>query len=153
MRINILEAFSLKRKMARVSLMDDCEIANAVTGQFYVFRRNIYSCSQGAMLCELKEIASGSASDFEDLFSSMFPKLCHLVQPRIGGVPLLLGYEQGRIVPVSLGELCSVGHTYTLSCCSHQRFSMILDRGVSSFYKFLPPEGKIQQEPRIASPA
>ena len=124
MRINILEAFSLKRKMAHVSLMDDCEIANAVTGQFYVFRRNIYASSQGAMLCELKEIASGSASDFEDLFSSMFPKLCHLVQPRIGGVPLLLGYETRAYRSSELGQVVQRRASPTpYRCCSHSERS------------------------------
>ena len=90
-RINIIKAFILKRKMPRVGLINNCEIAHASARQLYMLRRQIDSRSQGPMLGELQKIASRSASDFEDLFSLMPAKFCGFIKPGIGGVALLLG--------------------------------------------------------------
>ncbi len=53
-RVNIVKASILKWKMARVRLMNNCEIADALARQFYMLRRQIYSGSQRPMLCELQ---------------------------------------------------------------------------------------------------
>jgi hypothetical protein len=88
-RINIIEALILKRKIPRVGFVNDCEIADAFACQFYMSGREIYAGSQSTMLRELQQIAARPASDFEDLFSAMFAKLRDFVEPGIGRVPLL----------------------------------------------------------------
>jgi hypothetical protein len=60
-------------------LIDNCEIANPFARQLYMFGGQIYTDSQGAMLCELQQVASSPASDFEDFFSPMLAKLRNLV--------------------------------------------------------------------------
>ncbi len=90
-RIDVIKAFVFKRKMAHVGLMDDREVAESLAGQLYMSRSQIYASSDSPVLCKLQQIGSGSASDFEDLVSCMFPKLCDFVEPGICGVALLLG--------------------------------------------------------------
>ena len=90
-RINIIKTSILKRKLPCVRFIHDGEIPNSPARQLHMLRRQIDSGSQRPMPGELQEIASRSASDFEDLISLMLAKLCGLVQPGIGGVALLLG--------------------------------------------------------------
>ena len=90
-RINIIEAGIAERKIPRVGFVDGCEIADAFARQFYMSGSQIYAGSQSTMFCELQQIAARPASNFEDLFSLMFAKLRDFVEPRIRGIPLLLG--------------------------------------------------------------
>src|ERR1700722_16459703 len=62
------------------------------------------------MLCELEQIASRPTSDFEDPLPCVFAKLRPIAEPGIDGVSLLLSQKQGRLVPMILGKLRSVGH-------------------------------------------
>src|ERR1700733_10995152 len=88
-RINIIEALILERKIPRIGFVDDCEIADALARQFYMPGSEVYAGCQSTMLCELQQIAARPASDFEDLFSAMFAKLRNFVEPGVGRVPLL----------------------------------------------------------------
>ena len=90
-RIDIIEALIHERKIPRVGFVDGCEIADAFARQFYMSGSQIYAGSQSTMLCELQQIAARPASNFEDLVSVMFAKLCDFVEPGIGRVPLLFG--------------------------------------------------------------
>src|SRR5277367_3284531 len=90
-RIDIIEAAILQRKMARVCFEDNCEITDSSAGQLYMSPGHIYAGGQGPMLSELQQIASRSASDFKDSGSPMLAKLCRLIEPWISRVALLLG--------------------------------------------------------------
>jgi hypothetical protein len=103
MGIDIVEAFIRKREMPRVGLVDDCEVAHAPTGQLDMPRGQIDSRSHGSVFGELEKIASGSATDFENLFPFVPAKFCRVIKPRIDGVALFLSEKQWRLVPVILG--------------------------------------------------
>jgi hypothetical protein len=109
-RIDVIKTFIFKRKMPHVGLKDDRAVAQALAGQLYMSRSQIYASRDGPVLGKLQQVGSGSTADFEHLVSCMFAKLCHIVEPGICGVALLLGWKQGRLVPVSLGKLCCVRH-------------------------------------------
>ena len=96
MGIDIIKAFIRKREMPRVGLVDGCEITHPQTGKLYMFRGQINSRCQGSVFGELKKIAPGSATDFEDFFSLMPAKFCSVVKPWIGGVALFLGEKVTR---------------------------------------------------------
>ena len=54
MRINIIKACILKRKIPRVGFMDNCQAADASARQLYMLRCQIDSSSHGPMLCKLQ---------------------------------------------------------------------------------------------------
>src|SRR5271156_5029653 len=89
-RINIIKACILKRKMPRVGFIDGCEIADASARQLNMFGRQVDPGCQRPMLGELQQIASGSASDFENFVSLVLTELSGFVEPGIDGVALLL---------------------------------------------------------------
>ena len=89
---------------------------------------------------------------------AMLAKLGNFVKPGIGGVALLLGQKQRSLIPVSLGELCSVRHHSTpyrvrepIAWQPAIPFDWLTTD--SRLDEFLPPESEVQQEPGIASSA
>ena len=90
MRIHVVEAFVLEGKMPHVALVNLRKATHAFPRQLDVSRSQIYPHGDCSIFCELQQISTCPASEFENPFARVCLEFCRLAKPWICRVALLL---------------------------------------------------------------